>query len=295
MTEVSAAWRAWRSSVRAELAAARAELMWQLVGLDEEILSGTSIVGRWTAKDILAHVAAWDDLYRQRIELALASRDREIVPLDPDWLNARLYDEWQGRSIDEALTAATTARKSFLDTLAYVPDDVLDRTFPLPWSDRSVAHWTEWRAQRDREHAAQVATWRDQKHPYSTPGPRTILNAALRAARKELLTAVALIPAEERSGFDIEGETLEDALRLRANDEEAILTILARECAGRPPDESWNQVWHSVHRIHDQLLREVDMVDGKRLSADGGSLYRCLAISGKHDRALAERLRDALR
>lgn len=36
----------------------------------------------WTAKDLLAHIAAWDELFTERIELILARRADEIVSVE---------------------------------------------------------------------------------------------------------------------------------------------------------------------------------------------------------------------
>jgi len=49
------------------------------VGLDERTLTESPVFDDWTAKDLLAHVAAWDELYTERIALILAGRKEETT------------------------------------------------------------------------------------------------------------------------------------------------------------------------------------------------------------------------
>ena len=47
-----------RARLLARLAAERAGLLEQLIGLDETALTGSPILGDWTIKDLRAHIAA---------------------------------------------------------------------------------------------------------------------------------------------------------------------------------------------------------------------------------------------
>jgi uncharacterized damage-inducible protein DinB/predicted RNase H-like HicB family nuclease len=51
---------AYQRRLLAYLAAERAGLLEQLLGLDAQVLVGTLIVDSWSIKDMLAHIAAWD-------------------------------------------------------------------------------------------------------------------------------------------------------------------------------------------------------------------------------------------
>ena len=63
-----------KAELLARLATERAWLWWELIGLSEETLVGQPVLGAWTPKDLLAHVAFWDDVNGERLRLALAGR-----------------------------------------------------------------------------------------------------------------------------------------------------------------------------------------------------------------------------
>ena len=66
----------WRAEWLARLAAARALLLDQLLGVDEQTLVTVPVHGEWTAKDVLAHAAAWDAEYVRLFNRVLKGGER---------------------------------------------------------------------------------------------------------------------------------------------------------------------------------------------------------------------------
>ncbi len=50
---------------------------WQqyLQGLDPAMISTRPVTGFWTSRDVVAHLAAWQELSNARLEAALANRE----------------------------------------------------------------------------------------------------------------------------------------------------------------------------------------------------------------------------
>ena len=75
------------SSVFDQLAGIRAELLDAIAGLDEAALDRKGIVGAWSIKNVLAHIAAWEAWVVQALPARLADGRT------PEHLRARLVDE----------------------------------------------------------------------------------------------------------------------------------------------------------------------------------------------------------
>ncbi|MCI0399167.1 MAG: type II toxin-antitoxin system HicB family antitoxin [Chloroflexi bacterium] len=205
---------AWRADLMARLAAERSALAWKLISLDEETLSRRPVFEGYTAKDLLAHVAAWDEFHVNRMKLAAAGREAEIASVELDDYNAAIHAERQGWSLDQALDAFMAARRSVLETSAGISDELFHRPVRLPWGDvRSVRQWTVWRYEHDAGHLADLDNWRKNEQPPRGISPNSVLQAILETGREEMLATAALIPENERETRPVCGVwTLKDVL-----------------------------------------------------------------------------------
>lgn len=248
-----------RRRLFARLAVERANLMIQLVGLDEETLANGVVFDDWTPADLLGHVQAWDVVYAQRLSLALAGRDAEIDGVDLEVLaahNEALRRERRGWSIDHLVSAAADARSQVLDLLGRFSDAELQRELQLTWGSPTVRAWAERRYQHDADHAADLANWRQRAAISPAGGPKAVLLASLDASRAALMAAADLTPPEERTTRQIAGEwTLKDLLGHVVDWEWWIADALRYISAGQAPQvesyetiESWNQQ-HAAARL----------------------------------------------
>jgi uncharacterized damage-inducible protein DinB len=310
-----------RSVLLAWLAAERAELLWQLVGWDERELIGSPVSDEWTAKDLLAHVAAWDQLFTARIELILTGKMADIVSLDLDAHNATLYAERKDWSLEQALQAALQARSIFLAALAQVDDDAFERPHHLPWGEATVRQWTEWRAKHDRAHATDLAAWRKDRGFEGQAGPKAVLEAVLVSARDELLVAVALIPGEERSSRLVCGEwTLKDVIAHITDWEQVGTEGLVLMAAGQDPelegagdiqawnqmhyearrDQPWNEVWRDLNRAYEAFAKALAGIGQAEMERSFrfpwgavGTPYEWATVFAGHDREHATEIRES--
>jgi hypothetical protein len=318
-----------RRHLRAGLAARRAELLWQLVGLDAETLASDPVTGDWTATDVLAHVAWWDEVYRERVEADLAGQKASTLRVGREassQSSCRDRGEW---GFEAALAAFLAARRAFLDTLALVPDDRLHVPGERPGPVESSRTWAERVCRHDAFHARQLARWWTRRGLLEGVGPKSLLTAAVRAARKELLTAVALVSLKDREIRPLgNGQTLYEVLVQVADQEQDALDVVrvrnrasgvqtaltsddhtsARSSRHVMMRGSWHQMWRKLHDTHQQLLLVLARMDQAQLeyplSADPDigvaarrdlpdTVYACFRLSAAHDREQAAVIRAA--
>ena len=209
----------WRQHLSARLAAARALFVWQMVALDEKTLTSSPLFdtdseGTWTAKDMLAHVAAWDELYAQRTGLVRQGRAAEMTSVELEARNAAVTEERRLWTLDEAVEALTAARDDYLVALGGLSDAELHRRITLPWGKRTApATWARWRFRHDDRHTKDLLKWRERAKPRPAVGPKSLLQTALETGRSEMLATATLVPFADRQTRPVCGVwTLKDLL-----------------------------------------------------------------------------------
>lgn len=195
----------WRKHLLARLAAERAYLLLQYRGLNEETLTTVPAAGDLTFKDVLLHVAAWDAFHSEKINLVRNGRSTELQHLTSETLNQRnveLFQHFQTVPLEQSLATSLKERAGFLAELSRVPDVDLHRRMTTPSGQRvRMRTWARWRFLHDIDHANELAAWRSNQIPdvVRHAGPKYILRAIFNATRKEFLTLVDLLPADERT------------------------------------------------------------------------------------------------
>src|SRR5690242_8242451 len=93
--------------VLAELGRTRAELLGALAGLDEAALDRKGLIGDWSIKNALAHIAAWEAWVVQALPARMASgatpEDFRQRAQDEDRFNAEEVAEREELTPDEQL------------------------------------------------------------------------------------------------------------------------------------------------------------------------------------------------
>lgn len=90
-------------------------------GLRDDALQEPGVVGEWSVKDLIAHVAAWEE---ETLEALPVIMEGERPPRygDVDAFNARLNEANSRLSLDEARRALETSHQRLLSFLADVPE-----------------------------------------------------------------------------------------------------------------------------------------------------------------------------
>jgi len=125
---------------------ARIDAAWEaflpaFAGLTEEQASQTGVAGYYSVKDILAHLAWWENQTRQ---VVASGKDG---PIDVEALNDKIYAENKDKSFVELernlIDIHAAARATFATAPGLTEDDVKDDT----WE-----HWDD--------HGEQIRMWR---------------------------------------------------------------------------------------------------------------------------------------
>ncbi len=317
--EVLAARRRW---LLAQMAASRAGLLTELLGVEERALSDAVVHGDWTVKDILAHIAAWDRWEDRIMRAMVAGSEPDPVALpDCDASNAAFIAAWRDRTLYEVLVELEDARSTWTEWLGNLTEEEFFRPRSYHGEDWTFAtSRIELQTQHDLEHTATIAAWKRATGRRRVTGPFEILVAALAAARRELLAAAALLPPQARPVYPLCGEwSLKDVLGHVADWEWVGVQGALLMAAGEPPGvesildmDAWNathvearrkQPWEAVlddlHASRKALLAAAERVGQTDLSREfpfpwggWGTPYQWLRVYAEHDRDHARDIRD---
>jgi hypothetical protein len=131
--------QSWRSWVEA------------IEGIPEERMA-EPMVGHWSAKDLVGHVAFWEDWVIGECQRILAGEPATGEDLDP--LNQRQVEERKNRSLAEQRRYRDEAHARLMAFLETIPND--EPAFP------KLVNVLEWETyEHYDEHAGQVRSWRE--------------------------------------------------------------------------------------------------------------------------------------
>jgi hypothetical protein len=137
--------------------AARADLNEAISGLSEEQMSQDIVAGEWSVKDILAHLASWQNE-------ALLSVERAERGEVPGPLISESVDEWNGRRVAEwrrlPLVDVMQEFNATYDQLMKALDRWPEDTAPLGPSDWDETCQLWWLTDHDTEHLAAIRAYR---------------------------------------------------------------------------------------------------------------------------------------
>jgi len=151
-----------------DLKAGRVELLAAIEGLSEPEMICPGVVGEWSVKDTLAHIAAWDKETRAVIH-AFATQEDPVFDYKISgkrgfarW-NAREVEKRRDLSVAQILAELEEARQELVELVQGLTEEQLSRRAVPPWRHPTTARRNlEVQAKHDREHAEQIIAWREQ-------------------------------------------------------------------------------------------------------------------------------------
>jgi uncharacterized protein (TIGR03083 family) len=160
-----------RQELLADLASARAELLSAIEGLSEQEMVRPGVVGEWSVKDTLAHIAAWDEEFRAVIHAFVTQEDPVFGYTISGkrgfakW-NARQVEKRRDLSVAQILAELEEARQELVELVQGLTEEQLNRQAVPPWrSPKTVRRNLQILDEHDREHAGQIIAWRKQLEP----------------------------------------------------------------------------------------------------------------------------------
>lgn len=103
-----------------EIDAAREAFLAALENVDAELVTVSGVVGDWSVRDLVVHVAAWDEHGADALALAATGRGAEFAYSsdDTDAMNERFLAEARASSPAEALAREEAAFAAFRERIA---------------------------------------------------------------------------------------------------------------------------------------------------------------------------------
>lgn len=139
----------------------RAALLEAIRGLHPVTFERPGVVGNWSVKDVLAHIAGWQDwmarAYPLRLEHGALPTDLEVSDANMDDWNRRFVEQRRGQTPDQVLEDLDDGMRRLLTWAANLGTTRLCGPNPWPGREESIAdYFREFLANHDREHREQI-------------------------------------------------------------------------------------------------------------------------------------------
>jgi len=151
---------AWRRQAIERMRRSRAATLALLQRLPDEAIHRPRTQGAWSIKDVVAHIAAWEEEGARRLALIARGRGHRIVwyetMAEADAFNARAVKAARRIPLGRLLTRLARARARLIRALRRLPPRALaDPTHALP-----VTVWLrEFAWTHERAHRQEIRTW----------------------------------------------------------------------------------------------------------------------------------------
>jgi len=146
----------------ARLAESRRALHQAIEGLNEEEMTQVQVEGVWTVKDVLGHIASWEEIC-----LAPLCHYVDGGPFDAQVIKDYLAwnDEQATRKrdipLDAILDELATIRQELVTTASKLSADQWEGRVSVPWGGReTVAEALDGLCQHELEHVRTIQQWR---------------------------------------------------------------------------------------------------------------------------------------
>ena len=305
----------------ARMAAVRARLLRELIGIDEQALVTGHLYGDWTAANLLAHLGEHDRLYAQMVRDALSG---QLVKTGVDYSDTRdhlLPTRVGSWSLERSVELLLNARGEFVKVFMTASEEQLKARQKFAWkfgnktgrSQGTISTWGQWRYMHDAGHMGDLQEWHKTLSESPLPPSKIILHAALETARNDLLATVALVTESDRETLPVCGKwTVKDVLGHLADWDDWYLNTF-HAMIGEPTsplpwsDEgdtnvineklvvasrklSFKQVWDHCLTARKALITELQSISDDMLADPYGgehssypSAYHCLWAALDHD------------
>ncbi|GIP39118.1 hypothetical protein J31TS4_23980 [Paenibacillus sp. J31TS4] len=129
-----------------------------LAAVPEETVSRPIAPGKWSVKEIVAHMAAWDNYYlEEAVEKAAAGQPLTVRHLDFDEFNRRAADSGRERPLAELAAESAAHRRRLLELLRGASEEELRQVHTDGEGDPfSLEEYLNGFLPHDRHHRQQI-------------------------------------------------------------------------------------------------------------------------------------------
>lgn len=152
-----------KQALAARLTGARNELLRLVRSLPPERLETPGAAGEWSVKDVIGHIASWEDRLLTLAQTVLNGHAAQIEWIKDDealqaW-NHKQYLRKRAWTWDEAIRDLALMREEVLWNIGWTAPEQLFRQHTLDVGSVSPAGLLEGIVEHDQEHVAQLRAW----------------------------------------------------------------------------------------------------------------------------------------
>lgn len=113
--------------------------------LSEEQMLAPGVTGKWSVKDDLAHINAWEKVLLDRMECVMTGQPVKYPPImnndDVELFNSRVYLENCERSLSSVQLEFRSLYSGLLTMLEALDEAALTRPIPWDWASDDLRLW----------------------------------------------------------------------------------------------------------------------------------------------------------
>ena len=159
-----------RDELLRDLAAGHAELLRAIAGFSESTAAEVGVATGWSAKDLLAHVTAWEaELLKAMAQGRAGKRPAyaDVTPAIEAALNEKWRKEFKKKPLDKVLDDLGAVHLQMLRQVGKLGETDMSDPGRFAWTGglQLAAVIADGVSDHKREHAAQIRAWRSRAEP----------------------------------------------------------------------------------------------------------------------------------
>ncbi len=158
-----------KSHALAQLESERERLEEAIAALEPGRMLEGGVVGEWSVKDVLAHLADWEEHMLEWVDAA--RRGERVRGPEPglNWrqlkqFNARVYERHRGERLDEMVEYFRTAHARFMEMVAAMPEEEMLAPGRYPFTGKqAIFDWLLQYAAHDAWGTRRIGEWQERR------------------------------------------------------------------------------------------------------------------------------------
>ena len=154
-----------KEDVLAKLTESRRDLRRATQGLGEEEMTQVQVEGVWTIKDVLGHIASWEEICLEPLRRYADGDPFEVAAIkDYSILNEELAARKQGIPLNVILDELDAIRQKLVAAASKLSAEQWEQRVLFPWGDEgAVAEMLDDLCQHELEHVHAIQQWRGDR------------------------------------------------------------------------------------------------------------------------------------
>jgi hypothetical protein len=119
---------------------------------------GLEIYPEWTIREILIHIAGWDEVGTSTLRAHIAGEPPAPIEIqDIDTYNSYLVSSHEALTLEEVIRYWRRARREMVDALEQMPPEKFQERARFPWGETgTITRLVSILDEHEREHAAEI-------------------------------------------------------------------------------------------------------------------------------------------